>query len=423
MRFEDIFTIPGMHGVLFGTVPNGYVHSIGLLGLLSLSEVPLETIYNLQDKAAVDLILNYPAITQSLVWEGFNPLLNSWKNYFTNPGKVTIRECLSDKAFFKFVLDEFNRDTEIYLSTSFSKILAVARLNLPLKPSKQENSSSANQNSSNSSDSSNSSSGQNLDAVETSNGKYLVRKVEVQFTVNEYLSILNDSHFLPFLLRTKDICITDISLENYFTYFSSTYDLAIESHPSPIDSSFVPFVLSSSIISLYFMHPDAFDKFANVYEISSIPKLVSKYSTAWGSNGSFDDQASLIILPYRPGKDIISTGGTMCIPLDKNGTAINMKICDGILEIERKGYHFLRSFRVSPKGECIALKCPHKEATLPGTLYAFKFEEEYDDSRLKEFLKRVGNDENNLELIANVLEDFGFRVFAIFPSNRDRKSE
>lgn len=172
IRFEDIFTNSKIYFGFFGGVPNGYVHSIGLLGLLSLSAVPVEMIYKILDKA--DPILDYPALNQALLTLPADPLLNSWGNHFASPCKVTIRECLSDKAFFKLVLDEYNRETEGYLSSTFSKIITVAKLNLPPK----------NHNSSNS-----------------SSGQYI--EVASEFTVNEYLSILNDYLFCPFYSESE----------------------------------------------------------------------------------------------------------------------------------------------------------------------------------------------------------------------------
>ena len=174
------------------------------------------------------------------------------------------------------------------------------------------------------------------------------------------------------------------------------------------------------------MNPKVFEKFAKVYEISSIPELLNTCPAKWSNwdiNGDFNGQAPLIVLPYRQGSDILSTGSTMYVSEDGHRSAIRMKILDGILEIDSNVSSSFCVIRVSPNGkwEYIANSTPHLEPAIPGMIYAIRFDSDYIRSSLEKLIGRIEIKPNNLELIANTLEDFGFSVFAIFPSNR--KSE
>lgn len=86
--FEDIFTTPGICSALFGKVTS-YSQSIGILGLLSLSEVPIEDLYNSNnfDENLFEPILNYPALNQKKVYMSNNNVTGLFEKKFDIPLK------------------------------------------------------------------------------------------------------------------------------------------------------------------------------------------------------------------------------------------------------------------------------------------------------------------------------------------------
>ena len=415
ISFTKIFTKPGTYNAVFGDVPKGYAHTIGLLGLLSLSRAPIKKIYAILSEPEVNLFLNYPALNPAEVYNPDNPLITTLGEHFANPYNVTIQQCLSKKSSFKRVLKEYKPKMEPFLSRPFSKILAIAQLNSLPRPLNQN---------------SNSSSSQNIDESPNQNSELLLtqnfEELESDFKMMDVLWILNDSRFLPFLLRLKHINSTEITLEVYSLYFSSSYNLAIESHSELIDAHFV---LNSSLISLYHMYPEGFARFCEAYGISNISDFIEKYREELSefSNSiklflkEFDEYAPLVILPYCPSgakHTVVSTGNTMHLYQKGFDSSISMTIVNKILTFDKDrcpSYHIIRVFP-NGKWESIADSIPHKEPATPGTIYAISFVPA--TYLLGQFLSPLSN---NIELMADALEDYGFSVFAILPSNRNSK--
>ena len=392
--FKEIFLTPGIHGVFFGGIPDGYVHSIGLLSLLALTELPIESIYRFQGRPRVNPILNQRALNQSKVDQSDNPILkpdsplsSAWKAHFTNPKDVTIRQCLQKRSFFNMLLVEYNSIMEPYLSRPFSKILAIAKLN-------------------------------------STNIKDLCNQDdESVFDVNNLIWLLNDPRFLPFLLRLEYVPSTELNLEVYAKLFPSKYDLSIEAHPSDITFDFA---LNSSLVSLYHLHPAAFTKLTTTYEVSSIPDLISKFRTVWITPPAekldlflreFDDQARLVILPFRclgTEHSLLSTGNTSHLYKNNSDAIVHMKIADGNLVVDMENVPSYSIFRIHSDGhlESIDHSVPYQELAIPGAIYAIRLEKSEQEPFLL-LLRKI-----SIELMADVLTEHGFCVFAILPSCR-----
>ena len=432
ISFKRIFTKPGIYGALFGGVGEGYAHSIGLLGLLSLSRVPVKKLFAVLSEAKVGPYLNHPALNQAKVWDPYNPLIATFKKHFGEPENVTIRDCLSKKSLFKWVLKEYNSDVEPYLSRPFSKILSIAKLNtLSPPPSNKAEVTSGNQNSSNSSSSQNNEPclEEDIEASADQEGELKSDEDEdSEFEIANFLWILNDPRFLPFLLKLKTICATDISTEVFLTSFSSNNSLAIESHPEKVDSDFA---LGSPLMILYHWCPDAYNAFMDAYGVSDIPQLIALFRAGWDDTpdetitrflDEFDDKAPLVLLPYRHPStkhDILSTGSTLCVTEHEGDSVIKLNILDGNLIIDKEWCSCYHVIRILSNGEWeyIAESVPFQEAAMPGTLYAIILKS-FSTFNLKQLLLSLNN---IIELMADALEDYGFSVFQILPSLRENE--
>lgn len=437
-------------------------------------------IYSRLDKSVVDPILDYPALKQSIVLKRSNPFRELWKGHFTSPlEEITIRHILSDKPFFRSCFEKYIPKMESYVSRHLSKIIAVVKLNSlppPPPPLNQEDTMSSNNHYSNSSTQNNDETSQdnaneamanqsnadsNNEASEDDgessadseyNGELTISVIDCsakekvknddssssdtwydddELKMRSFFKILNDPAYLPFLLNVKHICITEITMEIYSTFFPHNYNLPIESHPSSVDRDFV---WETPLLFLYHMYPSAFEKYADAYGVSQIGDLVALsdsppfYTDLFIKE--FDEHAPLVILPYRR---FYPHSGVTNIVLqfdegDCNGS-IRMKILDGELSIE--GNHDLgyTIICISPEGKWDYIDIPeepanpgvllpHKERVEPGTIYAVSFKFRFNTYRLVSLLWSLNT---NIEHIADALEDFNFSLFSIAQSNRNSR--
>ena len=436
--FDPIFTTPGIYLALFENEPPGYTQSIGLLGLLSLSEVPIEELNkcSIFDMNVVDTILNYPALCQRTAHKKKNIVSALFKqNFEISPEKVTIRHCLSNKAFFKSFLGFLKENMQFFVSRPLIQIIAIAKLNsLPPPPETLNEETLASQSSNSSSSQNNETLPNNaIEALSDLNNEAMPCRVivlpdhfdlteyEDEFSMNTLFGFLNEPTYLPFLLRLRSVCATDLRADTYSLFLMSNYSRDIESYPTV-----VKFTNSPPLIFLYHMYPDIFKKYLDAYEPTNIPQFISLTSGIGHLFlRLFDEKARIVIFPYRHSQsrhDILSTGNTLHVyDIDSNSPAeIHMKIFENALLIysdQERLPHLI--IRISPD-EILFLEvfsCDnHVETAVPGTIFAIIFGYKFDPSHLKKFLLSLNK---NIELMSDALEDYGFSVFEILSSRKN----
>lgn len=299
---------------------------------------------------------------------------------------------------------------ELYVSSPLLKIIAIATLN-SLSPSPK----SSNEGKGTLANQSSTSSSSKINALPVQNSVDACELALINF-----FGVLKEPTYLPFLLRLRSICPTDLHFDTNSLFLMSDFNVAIETYPSKVH---VPLVF------LYHMHTETFKKYLDAYGASEIPKFISSASEHTASVNrflkEFDEHAQIVIFPYRyaiPRHYIVSTGNTLhAYDSDSESIAVmRMTIVGNNFKIysdSKSSSPLIIRISLDGKWAFIDIHTPHKPA-VPGTIYAIIFSHRFDTYHLVNLLWSLNN---NIELIADTLEDFKFSLFSVFRSSRNSK--